>query len=56
MLCGFVCYQPQLDPDVPIMFTRLDSERNGKIMKRAVNGDKLDREKYKVCFYKFSEK
>ena len=29
------------------MFTRFDSERNSKVMKRAVNEDRLDSDKYK---------
>jgi hypothetical protein len=32
------------------MFTRLDSERNAKIMKRAVNDQKLDPDQYKVSY------
>ena len=32
----------------PIMFTRLDSERNAKVMKRAVNEERLPVEKYQV--------
>lgn len=32
------------------MFTRLDSERNAKIMKRAVNEKRLDPAKYEVTF------
>ena len=31
-----------------VMFTRLDSERNAKIMKKAVNDSKLDPGSYKV--------
>ena len=31
-----------------VMFTRLDSERNAKIMKKAVNDSKLDPGRYKV--------
>ncbi|KAK2167423.1 hypothetical protein LSH36_28g08067 [Paralvinella palmiformis] len=34
----------------PVMFTRLDSERNAKIMKRAVNEKRLDPAKYEVTF------
>lgn len=30
------------------MFTRIDSERNAKIMKRALHEDRLDTEQYKV--------
>ena len=30
------------------MFTRLDSERNAKVMKKAVNERRLHSEKYKV--------
>ncbi|XP_061170471.1 myosin-10-like isoform X3 [Saccostrea echinata] len=37
----------QAPPESAIMFTRLDSERNAKIMKRAVNDEKLDVNKYK---------
>jgi len=33
------------------MFTRLDSERNAKIMKRAVNDQKLDPDQYKVSYF-----
>lgn len=35
------------------MFTRLDSDRNSKIMKRAVNDEKLDVDRYKVTLSKF---
>ena len=35
-------------PETSVMFTRLDSERNAKIMKKAVMDDKLNAEKYKV--------
>ena len=50
--------QPAVIPDTePIMFTRLDSERNAKIMKRAVNNRKLDPEHYEAsgerCVYFF---
>ncbi|ESO89706.1 hypothetical protein LOTGIDRAFT_234110 [Lottia gigantea] len=34
-------------PDTSIMFTRLDAERNAKIMKKAVNDEKLDQNIYK---------
>ncbi|XP_050396377.1 uncharacterized protein LOC126814951 isoform X1 [Patella vulgata] len=34
-------------PESSIMFTRLDAERNAKIMKKAVNDAKLDQNKYK---------
>ncbi|XP_048750682.2 myosin heavy chain, striated muscle-like isoform X3 [Ostrea edulis] len=37
----------QPPPESAIMFTRLDSERNAKIMKRAVNDERLDTNKYK---------
>nr|XP_022306043.1 uncharacterized protein LOC111112655 isoform X13 [Crassostrea virginica] len=37
----------QAAPESAIMFTRLDSERNAKIMKRAVNDERLDTNKYK---------
>ncbi|XP_052692640.1 uncharacterized protein LOC128170920 isoform X8 [Crassostrea angulata] len=37
----------QQTPESAIMFTRLDSERNAKIMKRAVNDERLDTNKYK---------
>jgi hypothetical protein len=33
------------------MFTRLDSERNAKIMKKAVNERKLDANRYKVGLF-----
>ena len=35
-------------PESAIMFTRLDSQRNAKVMKRAVNEQKLEYDKYKV--------
>ena len=37
--------------ETPIMFTRLDSERNAKVMKRAVNEERLPVEKYQVSGY-----
>ncbi|KAJ8311754.1 hypothetical protein KUTeg_011109 [Tegillarca granosa] len=42
-------------PESAVMFTRLDSERNSKIMKRAVNDDKLDPEKYKDAVNKMDD-
>ena len=38
----------QIPDDAPIMFTRLDSERNAKVMKRALNERRLSQETYKV--------
>ena len=35
-------------PESAIMFTRLDSERNAKIMKKAVYEEKLNANRYKV--------
>ena len=37
------------------MFTRLDSERNAKIMKKAVMEEKLDSDKYKEAVAKMDE-
>ncbi|WAR30176.1 hypothetical protein MAR_003744 [Mya arenaria] len=42
-------------PESAIMFTRLDSERNAKIMKRAVNEEKLDPNKYKEAVVQMDE-
>jgi hypothetical protein len=40
----------QLQPvGSPIMFTRLDSERNAKVMKKAVMSKKMETKKYQVC-------
>ena len=33
--------------DTPIMFSRLDSERNAKVMKRALNDERIDEGRYK---------
>ena len=38
----------QIPGDAPIMFTRLDSERNAKVMKRALNERRLSQETYEV--------
>ena len=38
----------QIPDDAPIMFTRLDSERNAKVMKRALNERRLSQETYEV--------
>ena len=35
-------------PDSPVMFTRLDSERNAKVMKKAVNEKRLSVTSYHV--------
>ena len=35
-------------PDQSLMFTRLDLERNAKIMKKAVMDQRLDADRYKV--------
>ncbi|KAL4216430.1 hypothetical protein ACF0H5_024155 [Mactra antiquata] len=43
------------NPDSAIMFTRLDSERNAKIMKKAVNEKKLDTDKYKEAMVQMDE-
>lgn len=51
---------PSLDPRLndhlfqspPIMFSRLDSERNAKTMKRAVIEQKLDPSAYRVCSFR----
>ncbi|RUS70177.1 hypothetical protein EGW08_022061, partial [Elysia chlorotica] len=42
-------------PETSVMFTRLDSERNAKIMKKAVMDEKLDTEKYKEAVAKMDE-
>ncbi|KAK3739366.1 hypothetical protein RRG08_043921 [Elysia crispata] len=42
-------------PETSVMFTRLDSERNAKIMKKAVMDDKLNAEKYKEAVAKMDE-
>ncbi|BFZ26103.1 hypothetical protein BsWGS_29142 [Bradybaena similaris] len=42
-------------PETSVLFTRLDSERNAKIMKKAVMEDKLDPEKYKEAVSKMDE-
>ncbi|XP_053387320.1 uncharacterized protein LOC123542904 [Mercenaria mercenaria] len=41
--------------DSAIMFTRLDSERNAKIMKKAVNERKLDPNRYKEAMVQMDE-
>lgn len=41
--------------DSAIMFTRLDSERNAKIMKKAVNEKKLDPNRYKEAVVQMDE-
>ncbi|XP_060555548.1 uncharacterized protein LOC132716319 isoform X1 [Ruditapes philippinarum] len=41
--------------DSAIMFTRLDSERNAKIMKKAVNERKLDANRYKEAMVQMDE-
>ena len=45
-------------PDSPVMFTRLDSDRNAKVMKKAVNEKRLSVSKYQVSqivkFYFFN--
>ena len=38
----------QQNAESAVMFTRLDSERNAKIMKKAVVDEKLDPSSYKV--------
>ncbi|CAL1539571.1 unnamed protein product, partial [Lymnaea stagnalis] len=42
-------------PEASVMFTRLDSERNSKIMKKAVMDDKLDPEKYMEAVSRMDE-
>ncbi|GFR87029.1 centrosome-associated protein CEP250-like isoform X1, partial [Elysia marginata] len=42
-------------PETSVMFTRLDSERNAKIMKKAVMDEKLNAEKYKEAVAKMDE-
>ncbi|XP_063437060.1 golgin subfamily A member 4-like isoform X11 [Mytilus trossulus] len=46
---------PQGVAESAIMFTRLDSERNAKIMKRAVNDEKLDPDQYKDAVSKMED-
>ncbi|XP_071141114.1 myosin-10-like [Mytilus edulis] len=46
---------PQGQAESAIMFTRLDSERNAKIMKRAVNDQKLDPDQYKDAVSKMED-
>ncbi|XP_060075166.1 uncharacterized protein LOC132554861 [Ylistrum balloti] len=46
---------PHGTTDSAIMFTRLDSERNAKIMKRAVNDQKMNTEKYKDALVKMED-
>lgn len=46
---------PQGQAESAIMFTRLDSERNAKIMKRAVNDQKLDPDQYKDAMSKMED-
>ena len=46
---------PQGQAESAIMFTRLDSERNAKIMKRAVNDQKLDPDQYKDVMSKMDD-
>ena len=46
MSCMFYIFQ--IPADTPIMFTRLDSERNAKVMKRALSEERLDQNKYEV--------
>ncbi|XP_033725885.1 myosin-6-like isoform X14 [Pecten maximus] len=46
---------PHGTTDSAIMFTRLDSERNSKIMKRAVNDQKMNADKYKDALDKMED-
>ncbi|CAG5122145.1 unnamed protein product, partial [Candidula unifasciata] len=47
--------QQSPSPETSVLFTRLDSERNAKIMKKAVMEEKLDPEKYKEAVSKMDE-
>ncbi|XP_021373671.1 microtubule-associated protein futsch-like isoform X2 [Mizuhopecten yessoensis] len=46
---------PHGTTDSAVMFTRLDSERNCKIMKRAVNDQKMEADKYKDALVKMED-
>ncbi|KAH3740918.1 hypothetical protein DPMN_047635, partial [Dreissena polymorpha] len=46
---------PPQQKESAIMFTRLDSERNAKIMKKAVHEDKLDPNRYKEAVVQMEE-
>ncbi|XP_059162688.1 uncharacterized protein LOC131946064 isoform X2 [Physella acuta] len=52
---GANVYHKSPSPEASVMFTRLDSERNAKIMKKAVMTDKLDPEKYKEAVSRMDE-
>ena len=46
--CACGVEQKTPSPDQSLMFTRLDLERNAKIMKKAVMDQRLDADRYKV--------
>ncbi|GFR68389.1 centrosome-associated protein CEP250-like isoform X1 [Elysia marginata] len=52
---GSAVHHKSPSPETSVMFTRLDSERNAKIMKKAVMDEKLNAEKYKEAVAKMDE-